>query len=171
MAEVFVRNPLNQSQLITISVSMRQIIYKTPDPEYSGEPIWVLEGVTLAKDCEGNLLSPEYTHLRSHLTFDEEVNSLVNRLASKICWESLTDFTPPYITSISPFNLQEDVPVTTTISINLKDGFEKEVASAGINKNAIKLFVKGYDVSSLISVDGNPWNYNVSFTPGTLEHG
>ena len=169
MADFKIRNPLNPQQLFTVSVTLRQMVLPSVDPSLAGETVWMLEAATLARDCDGNTLNPERTVVRSFDTVDEEINNLVDRISSNICWDYAEDTIAPYIKEYSPEDGDESVSINTTISISLSDGIEREYIATGIDKDSIRLFVKGYDVTDLITINGNLWNYNIEFTPGTLE--
>jgi len=167
MADFFIRNPLKPTQVYTISITMRQIIMPSQDPSLAGELVWVLEGATLAMDCEGITIPAERIFVRNYNTIDEEINNLVNKISSKMCWELIDDTQPPYILEKYPLDNEADIPVTTSISVRLSDGLEKEFAASGIKKNSIKFYMKGFDMTEQLEIVGNPWDYSFNFTPGT----
>ena len=167
MADFFIRNPLKPTQMYTISITMRQVVMPTTDPSLSGELVWVLEAATLAKDCDELTIPAEKVFVRNYNTIDEEINNLVNKISSQMCWELVEDTNPPYLLEQYPESNDIDIPVTATISIRLADGLEKEFAASGINKNSIKFYMKGFDMTSQLIIEGNPWDYSFDFTPGT----
>jgi hypothetical protein len=171
MADFLIRNPLDVTQVFTVSVTLKQLKVTTDDPSLEGQPVWVLEAATLAKDCDGNTLAPVRAHVSNYSTINAEINNLVNELSKNMCWESVTDTYPPKVTSHYPTSNQQNVPLNVTININLKDYLDEEFASSGIDKSSIKFYVKGFDLTSKIYdlIEGNPWNYSFSFKPGTKE--
>jgi hypothetical protein len=169
MAELLIKSSLNPSQLVSVRVSLRQVIlegiYREDQPEevWSGDPMWILEVATSAFDCDGRAIQPIWSYLRSFTTIDEEITNLVNQVAERVCWAELEDTEPPRIIDMSPAEGATNVAPDTTISITIKDEFP----SAGINPDTFKVIVKGYDLTHLVSITGGPFEYVLSLTPGT----
>ena len=169
MADFVIRNPLNVSQAFTVSVTMRQVKITTDDPRQEGDLQWILEAATLARNCDGDLVPAKWTYLRSFNTVDEEMNYLVNEISKEICWDEAVDTTAPAVSEQTPESNATDVPLNITLSFQLTDYLEKEYIASGIKKESIKFFLKGFDLTDRITIEGNPWDYNFSFTPGTKE--
>ena len=158
MAELLIKNSLNPSQLISVRISLRQVIIEgiylenLPEDVWAGDPMWILEAATSAYDCDGNLIQSMWTYLRSFDTLDEEVTNLINRISEKVCWTEQEDTKPPCLISISPADGSTNVSPDATITMTVSD----ELPSAGINPDSFKVIVKGYDLTHLINITGGP---------------
>jgi hypothetical protein len=169
MAELLLKSSLNPSMLISIRVTLRQVVIKglesrTLSRQYWGaDPVWILEATTAALDCDGETIPTEWVYLSSFSTVDEEVQNLVNKLAKKVCWENQEDIYAPQVVSTFPENGSINVPVDTNINIIVRDKFP----SSAINPKTFKVTVKGFDLTHLLDIEGGPFEYRLCLTPGT----
>ena len=157
MADVLVRNSLNPSKVVKVSVTFRQQILKDND----GEPVWLIEAATPELDSTtGERIPSEYIHVRSLDNLDAEIEKAVSTIASKIDWSPrIPDAEAPYIDSVSPTNYLVDID--SDIFFTLKE----DLPSAGIDIDSIKMTINGIDVSSDLLIKGDPYEYRISWSP------
>ena len=167
MAELLVRNPRKENQVIAVGVVMKQVKIATDDPAMEGELSWILEATTSAVNCDGDDLPSKWCYLVSFATVDEQINDLINQLCEDVCWDLIPDTTPPRIYYYYPLTGSGNIPLSMTLQINIEDLFP----TAGINKDSIALTFKGFDVSDHLNITGNPLAYTITYTPGTKESG
>jgi hypothetical protein len=160
MAEVFIQNLRDPDQLVAIMVTLRRMII--PEEE-SGKTLWVLEASTTEIDVNGDDIRPSRKWLSDRSTFTEDVNDLINDLASKINWTYVPDTTPPAVVGVWPLEGMQDVSVDTDIYITLSE----ETPSSGIDLDSIQVKVKGFDLTDQVTIKGNMSSCSVYLKPGT----
>lgn len=163
MAYFLVRNSLNPGVAYTFGITTKQ--YTPKDNE--GEPVWVMEIATEAPAVGGGTPYPEIIYLTSVSgvpisgnSLDEEISDAVANLSGRVDWGALADDNrEPYIDSISPTSYSTSID--SNVEVNIKD----LLPSAGINFNKIKIYVNGFDVTSEISITGDPYDCTVKWSP------
>lgn len=170
MAELLIKSSLNPDYVVSVRITLRQMVIADIYLEdvltelWEGDLMWVLEASTAARDCSGDIIEPMRAYLRSFTTIDEEINGLIDRLSEIICWDNINDDVPPRILSTYPENGAVGVSPDTVITISLRD----ELPSNGIDPTSFQVFVKGYDLTSLVDIEGGPFEYTLTLQPGTM---
>jgi len=160
MAEVIIQNLRNLDQIVSVMVTIR----KTIIPEHSGGgTMWIIEASTDEPDANGDLIPPVRLWSSSYDTLTEDINSIINELAQKVNWDYEPDYEPPEIKSHWPISGATGISVDTNIRINITE----DAPSAGIDLSSIRVRVKGFDLTSQVSIEGDVRSCSVSLTPGS----
>jgi hypothetical protein len=158
MANFIVRNSLNPYKIVKIGVTFSYVVPKNNE----GEPIWVIELATKEKDLNGNSIPPEYINAVSLENIDAEIEKATAVISDKIDWGTLLDDgRAPFVDSHIPADGDSAVSIFQDVIINLKEVFPAE----GIDYSSIKLSINGFDVTSELSIKGNPFSYEVTWKP------
>lgn len=160
MAEVLVQNMRNPDEVISVMVTLKQMIIAT---DGSMDRKWVLEASTNSTDANGDLVYPEVMYLSNRDTLSDDIQDLISNLCAKVGWTYEPDYDPPQIIGHWPLADDDNVPVTTDIVINLAE----PPPSAGIDLSSIKLTVKGFDLTDQATIKGDIHSCSIVVTPGT----
>lgn len=157
MAEYIIRNSLNPHKVVKCGVTFRQVVNKGDE----GEPIWLVEVATNEphKDT-GESIKPEFINLLSFDNLDAELEKATSALSAQIDWTPLdVDSRPPFVSSSSPTSYYAD------IASNIQLVISEALPSAGIDISSIQMTVNGEDVSSELTITGDPYEYKVGWEP------
>jgi hypothetical protein len=156
MAEFLVRNSLNPNKVAKLGVSYNQVTPKG----YEGEAIWTLEVATSELDINGNTIRPVYVTNITQRTLDEEIAKAVGIISAQIDWTPLIDDVwSPEVVSVSPSDYETDID--SFVEIEMRD----KLPAAGIDLSSIEMTVNDFDVSSELTVTGDPYRYKVKWAP------
>lgn len=156
MAEFLVRNSLNPGKVAKLAVTYNQVTPKN----YEGESIWLLEVATNEVDINGDPIRPVYVNNITQRTLDEEIAKAVGIISARIDWTPLiADVWSPEITSVSPAEYETNID--SFVEIEIKD----KLPAAGIDLSSIEMTVNEFDVSSELTITGDPYRYKVKWAP------
>lgn len=157
MAEYIIRNSLNPNKVVKCTITFRQVVDKRDD----GEQIWVVEVSTIEPHKNGGNITSEYINYTSGVNLDSAIKEVTENIAAQIDWSpSIVDLRPPFVVSTIPEN-QQQMPIDDNLVIDIKD----ILPAAGIDENSIQVSVNGFDVTDEISIEGDPFNYKISWKP------
>jgi len=161
MAEYILRNSLNPNKVVGCVITFRQLINKGDE----GEPIWVVEITTVEPHKSGGEILPEYINYTSLTNLDVAIKEATERIAAQIDWEPvIEDLRPPFVVSNFPEDGQQQVGADSILIVDIKD----ILPAAGIDADSIQVIVNGMDVSHEVKVDGDPFNYKISWKPNIV---
>lgn len=156
MAEYLLRNSLNPGKVVSCTISFRQIVNKGEE----GEPVWLVEIVTLEPHKDGGTIPPEYIHYTDSDNLDEAIREATANIADKIDWSpTIEDVRPPFVKSYQPR------PNIVDIYSNVVVDIEDLLPSAGIDIDTVEISVNGMDVTNELQIDGDPYAYRVIWSP------
>jgi hypothetical protein len=156
VAEYLIRNSLNPHKVIKCGVTFKHLVSKGDE----GEPIWLVEVSTNELDKYGNSIPPEFINLLSFDNLDNELEKVTSIISAKIDWETLDEDTrPPFVSSSFPSSYYAD------IASNIELIISEMLPSAGIDIDSIHMTVNGYDVTSELTITGDPYEYQVKWEP------
>lgn len=157
MARFFVRNSLNPSKVVRFDLTFEQIVIKGME----GEPFWVVEVDTTEPSVSGTVITPEYIHLRTLDNLDEEIEGVVNNICAQIDWSpALDDTEGPFVSDHFPTGT-EDVDIDSRVVIKISEA----LPSAGIDISSISATLDGFDITTELIIDGDPYEYEVAWKP------
>lgn len=158
MAEYILRNSLNPDKVVKCSITFRKLTNKNEE----GEPVWLVQIATTELHKNGGDIAPVFIHLASLANLDLEINEATENIASQVDWGVLKEDTrPPIVSVIEPCGDMESVSIYSNIVFDIKD----LLPTAGIDMNSIEVSVNGMDVTNELVIVGDPWGYNVKWTP------
>ncbi len=158
MAEYLIRNSLNPGKVVSCTITFRQLIAKGDE----GEPVWVVEIGTMEPHKNGGEIPTAYIHYTSSTNLDEAIKEATEGIADQVDWEPLTlDLRPPFVISSEPASDDTAVDIQSYVVVDIKD----ILPAAGIDPTSIEVIVNDIDVSSEISIDGDPYRYRVKWGP------
>lgn len=156
MAEYLLRNSLNPGKVVSCSVSFRQIVNKGEE----GEPVWLVEIITLEPHKDGGSIPPEYIHYTSDQNLDVAIRKATQRIASKVDWTpTITDIRPPFVVNYSPRSAVVDI--YSDVLVDITD----ILPAAGIDPDSITMTINDLDVTGELEITGDPYNYRVMWKP------
>lgn len=156
MAEYLLRNSLNPGKVVSCSVSFRQLVNRGEE----GEPVWLVEVVTLEPHKDGGSIPPEYVHLTSDKNLDAAIRSATKNIAEKVNWlPVIADLRPPFVKHYSPSSSVVDI--YSDVIVDITD----ILPAAGIDPDSIKMVVNDLDVTSELELIGDPYDYRVIWQP------
>lgn len=127
-----------------------------------GEVVWILRLATNFNGANGLPIDPVYITGVTESSLTEEIRKAVSLISSLVDWNDVEeDGRPPFVTEISPKPWDTQVPITSIVSVRVKDSFP----TTGIDPSTIKLRVNGIDVTSQIKVGGADNDYTVVWIP------
>jgi hypothetical protein len=91
----------------------------------------------------------------------------LSELCSEIDWSPFVkDGEPPYLVSVSPTG--DNTPIGSNVYLKIKE----ELPSSGIDLSDINIIINNgtvdFDITSEIEVTGDPYEYELRWTPGKL---
>lgn len=161
MGSFLVRNSLNPSRVVQISVAFQQQVIKTDN--HNGELVWIIELGTVETNPEtGERIPSEFIHTTSLENMDAEIQKAASIIASKVDWDPLVDDTEaPYVDSVSPSEYLMD------IDDNVYFTLKEDLPSAGIDKSSITMTINEANVSPQLLITGDPYDYKIEWRPIT----
>ena len=156
MAEYLLRNSLNPGKVVSCSVSFRQIVNKGEE----GEPVWLVEIVTLEPHKDGGKILPEYIHFTNDQNLDVAIRNATQRIADQVDWSPIMkDLRPPFVKYYSPRSSVVDIYSDVVVDIT------DILPAAGIDPNSIRVTVNDLDVTEELELIGDPYDYRVIWKP------
>jgi hypothetical protein len=161
MSEFLLRNSLNPNKVVQCTISFRQLVAKGDE----GEPVWLVEIGTLEphKTTASGYknIDPVFIHYTSSINLDAAIKEATETIAAQVDWEPLDeDLRPPFVSYSSPID-GEVVGIYSDVIIDIKD----VLPAAGIDIDSITMSVNGFDVTSEIDIDGDPYEYRIRWVP------
>ena len=160
MARFLVRNSLNPNKVVRFDVTFEQVV--TPDVD--GNPLWVMEVNTTEPSVSGTDITPEYIHLRTLENLDEEIENVVNNICAQIDWQpTLPDTEGPFVSDYFPEDL-DNVDINSSIFVTVTEA----LPSAGIDLSSITATLDGFDITSELEIEGDPYEYEIRWRPSLV---
>lgn len=161
MAEFYVHNSLNPNKSVKFNITLRYFVIKGE----RGEHMWTLEIGTTHTDLNGDDISAARVHGISAANFNNVIEDALVGLCAQIDWSPLSvDKTPPYVDMAVPAD-GTTVPIRSDVHIRLKD----KLPSSGIDLSSAKIIlhagVTDFDITSEVTIDGDPYEYNLYWSP------
>lgn len=159
MSEFLLRNSLNPNKVVQCTISFRQLVAKGDE----GEPVWVVEIGTLEprKYPPGGTIDPVFIHYTSSVNLDAAIKEATETIAAQVDWEPLDeDLRPPFVIYNRPTD-GEVASIYSDVVIDIKD----VLPAAGIDIDSITMSVNGFDVTSEIDIEGDPYEYRIRWVP------
>ena len=160
MAEVLVQNLRNPDQIVTVVITMRKMKIAESGTTQS---MWLLQASVNAADANGNLILPVRRWISDSTTLTDDVNDLVSQISAQVDWDYEPDTQPPEVSSCTPAPNETHVDVTASITVNISE----DAPSSGIDLDSIQIFVKGFDLTNQMNINGDLRSCSVTVTPGT----
>jgi hypothetical protein len=162
MAEFYVYNSLNPNKVVKCNITFRYFIIKG----VKGEFVWTLEIGTTHVDSNGDAIIPQRVYSVSVANFDEMIEIALAKICAQIDWSPLsTDKAAPIVSSTLPLNGDTDVNIGQDVYFTIED----DLPSAGIDLSSMKVTlnngVRDFDITSEISVEGDPYKYAFRWAP------
>jgi len=155
MASFLVRNSLNPSKVISISITYTQVTPKNNE----GDAIWVVELHTDEPDINGDSIRPVFINDISSVLLDEEVSKATAIIAAQVDWSPLSDdVREPILEYISP--AEYEVSIDSFLEMEIKD----MLPSAGIDVNSIEMTLNDIDVTNELEITGDPYRYKIKWS-------
>lgn len=160
MARFLVRNSLNPNKVVRFDLTFEQITFKGLE----GDSYWVVEVNTTEPSISGTVITPEYIHLRTLDNLDEEIEGVVNNICAQIDWSpTLDDAEGPFVSYHFPTET-EDVDISSSVVIKITEA----LPSAGIDLSSISATLDGFDITSELEIDGDPYEYEIRWNPSLI---
>lgn len=157
MAEFLLRNSLNPNKVVQCTISFRQLINKGEE----GEPVWMVEIGTLEPHKDGGSIPPVFIHYTTSMNLDEAIRDATEEIAAKVDWAPITDdLRPPFVIYTEPAS-SEIADIYSNVVVDIQDLFP----AAGIDIDSITMTVNGFDVTSELDIEGDPYQYRVIWSP------
>jgi hypothetical protein len=161
MAEFFVHSSLNPSKAVKFNITLRYFVIKGE----KGEHMWTLEIATSHTDINGDPISAARVHKIFASNFNNVIEDALVGLCAQIDWSPLSnDRTPPYVDMAVPVD-GTTVSIESDVHIRLKD----RLPSSGIDLSAAKIIlhagVTDFDITSEVTIDGDPYEYDLYWSP------
>ena len=165
MAELLVKNSLNQKLSVKFNVSVKQFTVKGEQ----GDAKWLLEVATTYLDKDGYNIRPKLVHLRTLDSLSEEIELAVEEMCALIDWGILeSDGRAPFVFEHSPTGA--DVPMSSYIEIILRELFP----SSGIDISEMKIMLDNgtaaFDITNELEITGDPYEYKINWRPALIVH-
>ena len=164
MAEIYVINSLNLTKSVKFNIGLRYFVVKG---DQDGDSKWVLEIGTTHSGADGSTPLSRKIHNIAAEDFDEILEGVLSALCSGIDWSPfVVDNEPPYIVSVNPTG--SGIPIGSYVYVDVKE----QLPSAGIDLSDMKVtFNNGavdFDITSEVEVTGDPYEYQIRWTPPRL---
>lgn len=156
MAQFLIRNSLSSQKVVKCGITFEQVTPKNLE----GEPIWVVEIATDEPHKNGGVIPPEFVNLITLDNLDLEIKKAVETISDQIDWTPLEeDVRPPIVDSVYPTDYE--VSMDAFVEIVIKE----LLPSAGIDINSIQMTINDFNVTSDLTITGDPYEYTVQWKP------
>jgi hypothetical protein len=161
MAEFFAHNSLNPNKSVRFNITFRYFVIEGE----KGEHMWTLEIGTTHPDINGDNISAARAHNISAANFNNVIEDVLVELCAQIDWSPLSnDRTSPYVDMAVPAD-GTIVSIESSVHVKLKD----KLPSSGIDLSSAKIIlhagVTDFDITSEITIDGDPYEYDLYWSP------
>lgn len=151
---------MNPNKVVRFDVTFEQVV----TPEADGDSLWVIEVNTTESAIDGTTIMPEFIHLRTLENLDEEIENVVNNICKQIDWSpTIPDTEGPFVSDYFPEDL-DNVDIDSSIFVTITEA----LPSAGIDLSSITATLDGFDITSELEIEGDPYEYEIKWKPSLV---